>query len=242
MKDIEDKKTKNKNINKPKEKIKQKKIQIVAFSTDDTDYIPIYINNIFLGQQNHTILKKSKLACTFYTKTNDSLDETKIMICSVFNLSREYTGITDVNCYLLIIDLTKKDSIEKLNSIINYAKDNCRFSKKFFVLGMITRDEEDKIEINKEDITKILDVNKMNYEYKQIILSNPKEITDFFLEIIDYSSYHGIDDEISEEKVESIKENSDSDKDSNNSLMAYKNLFDIILSFNTIQSLKKVGI
>ena len=38
---------------------------------------------------------------------------------------------------------------------------------------MITRDEEDKIEINKEDITKILDVNKMNYEYKQIILSNP---------------------------------------------------------------------
>ena len=104
---------------------------------------------------------------------------------------------------------------------------------------MITRDEEDKIEINKEDITKILDVNKMNYEYKQIILSNPKEITDFFLEIIDYSSYHGIDDEISEEKVESIKENSDSDKDLNNSLMAYKNLFDIILSFNTIQSLKK---
>ena len=65
---------------------------------------------------------------------------------------------------------------------------------------MITRDEEDKIEINKEDITKILDVNKMNYEYKQIILSNPKEITDVFLEIIDYSSYHGIDYEISEER------------------------------------------
>ena len=45
---------------------------------------------------------------------------------------------------------------------------------------MITRDEEDKIEINKEDITKILDVNKMYYEYKQIILSNPKEIQMFF--------------------------------------------------------------
>ena len=49
LKDKEDKKTKNKNINKPKEKIKQKKIQIVAFSTDDTDYTPIYIINIFLG-------------------------------------------------------------------------------------------------------------------------------------------------------------------------------------------------
>ena len=49
LKGKEDEKTENKNVGEPKEKIKQKKIQIVAFSADDTDYTPIYIINIFLG-------------------------------------------------------------------------------------------------------------------------------------------------------------------------------------------------
>lgn len=68
LKDIEDKKTKNKNINKPKEKIKQKKIQIVAFSTDDTDYTPIYIINIFLGNKIIQFLKNQSLLVLFIRK------------------------------------------------------------------------------------------------------------------------------------------------------------------------------
>ena len=59
------------------------------------------------------------------------------MICSVLNLTKEYSGITDVNCYLLFVDLEKKDSIEKVQAIINYAKDNCKIGKKIFIINII---------------------------------------------------------------------------------------------------------
>jgi hypothetical protein len=46
------------------------------------------------------------------------------MVCSVLNLSKEYTGINDVNCYLLYIDLEQEDSKSKFGIILNYAKEN----------------------------------------------------------------------------------------------------------------------
>ena len=76
---------------------KDEKIQIVAFSTNDTSQTPNDIINIFLGQQNHKILKKSKFAIAFSTTLKNQTKETRIMICSVLNLTKEYSGITDVN-------------------------------------------------------------------------------------------------------------------------------------------------
>ena len=174
---------------------KDEKLQIVAFSTNDTAQTPNDIINIFLGQQNHKILKKSKFAIAFSTTLKNQSKETRIMICSVLNLSKEYTGITDVNCYLLFIDLEKKDSLDKLKDIINYAKDNCRLSKKIFVLGMISGNEEEEVQVAKLDITKILDALNAKYEYKEINLSKMKQIADILLEIFDYCSQHSIDED-----------------------------------------------
>ena len=174
---------------------KDEKIQIVAFSTNEISQTPNDIINIFLGQQNHKILKKSKFAIAFSTTLKNQSKETRIMICSVLNLTKEYSGITDVNCYLLFVDLEKKDSIEKINSIINYAKDYCKMGKKIYVLGMISGNEEEEVQINKEDVTKILDEISTNYEYKEINISKMREIADIFLEILDYSSKHSIAEE-----------------------------------------------
>ncbi len=174
---------------------KDEKLQIVAFSTNDTVQTPNDIINIFLGQQNHKILKKSKFAIAFSTMLKNQSKETRIMICSVLNLSKEYTGITDVNCYLLFIDLEKKDSLDKLKDIINYAKDNCRLSKKIFVLGMISGNEEEEVQVAKLDITKILDALNAKYEYKEINLSKMKQIADILLEVFDYCTKHSIDEE-----------------------------------------------
>ena len=174
---------------------KDEKLQIVAFATNDTVQTPNDIINIFLGQQNHKILKKSKFAIAFSTMLKNQSKETRIMICSVLNLSKEYTGITDVNCYLLFIDLEKKDSLDKLKDIINYAKDNCRLSKKIFVLGMISGNEEEEVQVAKLDITKILDALNAKYEYKEINLSKMKQISDILLEIFDYCTQHSIDED-----------------------------------------------
>ena len=174
---------------------KDDKLQIVAFSTNDTSQTPNDIINIFLGQHNHKILKKSRFAIAFTTNLKNQAKETRIMICSVLNLTKEYQGITDVNCYLLFIDLENKDSIDKIKKIIEYAKDFCTLTKKIFVLGMISGNEEEQVQIEKGDITQILDEIKANYEYKEINMSKMKEIADIMLDIFDYSSKHPINEE-----------------------------------------------
>jgi len=178
------------------------KIQIVAFSTNDSAQTPNDIINIFLGHQNHQILKKSKFAIAFSTTLKNQTKETRVMICSVLNLKKEYSGITDVNCYLLFIDLEKKDSIEKMEQIINYAKEYCSPTKKIFALGMISGNEEEQVQIDKSEITKILDDASAKYEYKEINISKMKEIADIILDILDYSSKHSIFEEESYDKDE----------------------------------------
>ena len=48
------------------------KLQIVAFSTNDTTQTPNDIINIFLGQQEHTIIKKSRHSIAFQTNIKNS--------------------------------------------------------------------------------------------------------------------------------------------------------------------------
>ena len=159
------------------------KLQIVAFSTNDTTQTPNDIINIFLGQQEHTIIKKSRHSIAFQTNIKNSKKKTKIMVCSILNLTREYTGIYDVNCYVLFINLEKQDSMEKLEEIISYARDYCELGKKIYVLGMISGNEGESRQINKSDITKVLDQVQANYEYKEFNLSKVKEVCGTIMEV-----------------------------------------------------------
>ena len=180
----------------------EEKIQIVAFSTNDTQQTPNDIINIFLEQHNHLILKKSRHAIAFSTEISDNQKSTKIMICSVLDLTREYTGITDVNCYLLFIDLEKEDSYKKFDIILNYAKDYCELSKKLYVIGMISGNEDTTKYIGQKDITKILDSAQVDYEYKEINLSKQKEVSDAILSVLLYSQKHSISGESLNDKEE----------------------------------------
>ena len=178
----------------------EEKIQIVAFSTNENDnQTPNDILNMFLENNNHQILKKSRHSIAFSTTLSNTSETKKIMICSILNLTREYTGITDVNCYIIFIDLEKEDSKEKFNSIINYAKDYCELSKKIYVLGMISGTEEKSKCVDKDDIVNYLDNAQVTFEYKEINLSKAKEVSDTIMEILVYSSQHSIsDDEVND--------------------------------------------
>lgn len=179
----------------------EEKIQIVAFSTNDTHQTPNDIINMFLESHANTILKKSRHAIAFSTSLSDPNKNTKIMICSVLNLTREYTGITDVNCYLLFIDLEKEDSKEKFESILNYAKDYCELTKKVFVFGMKSgNDDEETKHITETDIKKVLDNSQVNYEYKEITLSKPKEVSERIMDVLVYSSKHSISGDKEDDK------------------------------------------
>ena len=172
------------------------KLQIVAFSTNATTQTPIDIINMFLLQQNHTIIKQSRHAIAFSTNLKNSKKMTTIMVRSILNLSREYTGINDVNCYLLFFDLENKESMEKLDLIINYASEYCELMKKIYVLGMISGKDGDKQIYSKTDIINKLNQAKINYEYKEINLSKSKEIAGIILEILDYCSKNEINGDL----------------------------------------------
>ena len=176
------------------------KIQIVAFSTNDNNQTPNDIINTFLEYNNHLILKKSRHAIAFSTNLANSPKSTKIMVCSVLNLAKEYTGITDVNCYILFIDLENADSKEKLDAILNYAKDHCELTKKIFVFGMVGANEDGEKLIAKEDITKTFDEAQLIYEYKEIDLAKKKEVADAIMGIFIYSSKHSISGEVYKDK------------------------------------------
>ena len=159
------------------------KIQIVSFSTNDANYSPIDILQVLLDQYTHTVIKKSRHAIAFMMALPDSIKQTKIMMCSVLNLSREYTGITDVNCYLIFIDLKNENSKEAFDLIISYLKENCDLSKKIFVLGIINKENDIKQIISEEEIVKVMDSGNLIYEYIELNLEKKKEVADSLLNI-----------------------------------------------------------
>ena len=169
-----------------KQKVKGEKIQIVAFSTNETDHNPNDLINIYLENNNHLIIKKTSLATAFTTTLPNTSKQTKIMICSVLNLTKEYTGINDVNCYLLYVDLEKEDSKQKLDFILNYAKENCNLEKRIFVFGMITKEDNEKY-ITEEDIKRYLENSQMIYQYKEINVKQIKDICDSLKEVFSFS-------------------------------------------------------
>ena len=161
----------------------EEKIQIVSFSTNDTNYTPIDILQILLAQYTHTVVKKSRHAIAFMMALPDSIKQTKIMMCSVLNLTKEYTGITDVNCYLVFIDLKNENSKENFNLIISYLKDYCDLGKKIFVLGIVNKDNDIKQIFSEKDIINNMDSGNFIYEYIEIDLEKTKEVADSLLNI-----------------------------------------------------------
>ena len=166
----------------------EEKIQIVAFSTNDSNLIPNDIIQILLDQYTHTIIKKSRHSITFTLVLPDCIKSTKIMICSVLNLNREYIGITNVNCYLYFIDLQNEKTKLNLDSIISYSKDYCDLTKKIFILAIVDKNNDEKIFINKGEIKKIMDSGDLNYEYIELNLEKKKEVADSILKILVKSS------------------------------------------------------
>jgi hypothetical protein len=168
----------------------QNTIQIVAFSTNtDSTQIasPYEIIKMYLKYHDHILLKKKDgLAIAFKTTLPNSSVTTKIMICSALDLSREYNGIKDVNCYLLFVDLENKDSKNQLNLIIEYFLKNCNLLKKIYIIGIYSSYVENfKKSIEENQIKEIMSEAKINkYNYKELDVEDNNKISDTIMEIL----------------------------------------------------------
>ena len=181
-----------------KSNVKGEKIQIVAFSTNESEHNPNDLLNIYLENNNHLIIKKTSFSTAFTTTLPNTSKQTKIMICSVLNLSKEYTGIKDVNCYLCYVDLEKEDSKEKFDIILNYAKENCDLNKKVYLFGMITKKGNKKL-ISKDYIDSKLEDEQIFYEYKEINVEEKMDICDSLRNVFNYSLSNPLSGEIKTE-------------------------------------------
>ena len=172
------------------------KIQIVAFSTNDKEGTPNEIISTFLSFYSHKMIKKSKTVLAFNIEFPDSNMETKIMICSILNLTKDYSGITDVNCYVLVVHLDKEDAASKLEEILQYMKEYCDETKKIFIMGVTPSKGATQV-ITQKDITKQMENFGQKYEYHTLKLSESQEVADYILQVFMYSKNHLInqDDE-----------------------------------------------
>ena len=169
--------------------INEKTIQIVAFTTnfDPNQFSsPYEIIKIFLKYHDHILLKqKIGLALAFKTTLPKSKKETQIMICSVYDLFREYNGIKEVNCYLLFVDLENKDSKNQLDLIIKYFLKYCSLSKKIYIIGIYNSDSENLQKyISEQEIKEIFEnSNIMKIMYKEMNIEDTQKISDYILDI-----------------------------------------------------------
>ena len=184
-----------------KSNVKGEKIQIVAFSTNESENSPNDLINVYLEKNNHVIIKKNSFAIAFTTTLPKTSKQTKIMICSVLNLSKDYTGISDVNCYIIYVDLEKEESKEKFQEILNYITENCDTGKKFFVFGMKKEKDGEKF-LKKEDIEKCLENIQAPYDYGEINLNDSKDICNSLEKVFNYSYIHPLSGEFHYEKEE----------------------------------------
>ena len=169
--------------------INEKTIQIVAFTTnfDPNQFSsPYEIIKVFLKYHDHILLKqRNGLALAFKTTLPKSKKETQIMICSVYDLFREYNGIKEVNCYLLFVDLENKDSKNQLDLIIKYFLKYCSLSKKIYIIGIYNSDSENiQKYISEQEIKEIFEnSNIMKIMYKEMNIEDTQKISDYILDI-----------------------------------------------------------
>ena len=164
-------------------------IQIVAFTTNSESsqfFLPYDIIKRFVKSQDHIFVKqKAGLALAFKLMLSKPNLYTKIMVCSALDLTREYNGIKEVNCYLFFVDLESKDSESQLNLIIKYFLKYCNLSRKIYILGLYSSNIENSLKnIDEKCIKKIMESSKINkYKYKEMNIEDNQIISKFLLDI-----------------------------------------------------------
>ena len=159
----------------------EEKFHIVAFSTNDTNHRVNDILQILLDQYNHTILAKSSHAISFNLVLPKEKKTTKIMLISIFDLTREYQGITDVNCYVIFIDLQSDRSKKAFDLIISFLNFHCNLTKDIYVLGIV-KNNGDQI-MNEKEIKQIMDFGNFYYKYIELNLEKRKDVAETLLNI-----------------------------------------------------------
>ena len=148
----------------------------LSFSTNIKDISLCSLLKLFLSNKLCSKIKEKNNHCLEY----DYLIDDKILVHTtlfeVYELNKKIDISYLSDSYIIIIDLEKDDSYEKLESIILYIINYCDLEKKIFVLGVYKNVNNINEDLKEENIKDYIDNKRINYEYLELNIENQKDL------------------------------------------------------------------
>lgn len=166
---------------------------MVCFSTNNNRFSPLSIMQKFIknaGYDNMKLINNNALNFNYKIDQNQfKINQLIMLMYEIINLEGgNYDICTLADSYLIIIDLEKEDTYQKLDTIFNFMKNICDLEKTIFVLGVYIDANNTNKDLDEENIIEYLDEQKLIYEYVE---SNVDSIKDL-IKTIDFIIMEGI--------------------------------------------------
>ena len=158
--------------------------RVGAFSTNFDNFSPITIIRQFFVStvcKNISYIKDNHVE--FEHVLEDST-EIHTNFIAISNLEKSYNVCSCADCFIIFVDLELKESMDKLEQIVNYIKIKCNEEKKVYVLGIYTKGENIQSNFKEETFKDYLDTTKLYYEYLEVCLEVTVELVKIFEKII----------------------------------------------------------
>ena len=193
---------------------------MVCFTTNSDRFRPLSIMEKYISNSGYNNIKpkKDNNLLFYYKLENNQYKNNKILILTheILNYEEEKYDICNLcDSYLIIIDLEKDDTYDKLDVIINFMKNICDLEKSIFVLGVYVDAKNTKKELDEENIIDYLDGHKLIYEYVESNIDSIKDL----VKTIDFIIKEGI--KKIERKIKELDKNAKIESESKSKCIIY---------------------
>jgi hypothetical protein len=156
---------------------------IGSFSTNTDTYPPISVLKPYFqssSNKNYSLIKEDHIKYNHITSSRKTI---QIDFIQIISLDKVNHICNCADCYFIFIDLTNVNSKDNLKEIFSYFEWHCSFDKKIFVLGIHTKQTDNKIE-NKIKVM-IASKHKMKIKYFQLHIENTSQTETLLNNLID---------------------------------------------------------
>ena len=138
---------------------------ILCFTTNSELYEPFSIMRKFIDSLDNNSKKLVKdNSLNFYYKINTRKILTSFHQITNFNTENKYIcNLTD--SLMILIDLEDDNAYQNLTEIINIMTNFCDLEKTIFIIGLYSKAQKIKEDLNEENIKEFLEEKKLIYEY-----------------------------------------------------------------------------
>ena len=188
---------------------------ILCFTTNSELYEPFSIMKKFtdsLDKNSKKLVKDNSL--NFYYKINTRKILTSFHQITNFNTENKYIcNLTD--SLMILIDLEDDNTYQNLTEIINIMTNFCDLEKTIFTIGLYSKAQKIKEDLNEENIKEFLEEKKLIYEYFESNVESSNDLN----KIIDFIITEGF--KKVEKKFKDAENMTKSDAESNSTCIIF---------------------